>query len=137
MDSNRTKIMITPSNEVLAVCIVCGKKTGLPLGEWLDLDDLIKGVRHAPCASGRRGVSAAPDVLRRFFDECTIVNPTAYVSMEALRDAFDAWPGNGGRYSEYSTFGRWARQILPAGVRVERRRLDNERQNWVIGLRLK
>ena len=128
--------MITPSGELLAVCVTCGKKSGLSLGEWLDLSDLIEGLRHAPCDKGQRGVSHAPDLLRRFFDERTQITPGAHVSMEALRGAFDDWPGNQGRSAEYSTFSRWARQILPDNVRFERRRLDGQRQNWVINLRL-
>lgn len=136
MDLSNIKIMITPGGELLSLCAACGRKSNLSLGEWLDLGDVAKHLRHAPCGAGRPGVSTAPEVIRRFFAERTEVAAGRYVSMEELRAAFDAWPDNEGRYAEYSTFGRWARQVLPPEARVERRRLDDQRQNWVINLRL-
>lgn len=99
-------------------------------------------MRHAP-GCGKPviergpGTFPTPDRIRRFVAQRMERAPGQHVSIAALMTAWDDWEGNEGHYAAPNTFGRWIRQSVPDGVTVQRRRLDNDRQNWVIGMRLR
>lgn len=132
----RTRILII-DNAAHLLCLECGRNEAVPV-DWQSLAELADAARHGPCDQlGQPGVSPAPERFRRFVDECMVLDAGRQVSMEAARDAYDEWPGNEGHLAEYSTFGRWFRQVMPAGVRVHRRLIDGERHNWIIGMRLR
>lgn len=129
-----------------AMCTDCGVLARLtPAPQWWTVGDLREAgervIEHLPrCgrpAPGTPGVIPTPDRMYRFVAECMELAPDEYVSIETLMSEWDGWDGNEGHYAAFSTFGRWLRQALPEGVKVERKRLDNQRQNWVIGMRLR
>lgn len=134
-----------PSGVLEIFCGGCGSKANLLMDHWLTPQELEAGAKEAvthrrgcghSAALGAPGIVAAPDRIRRFVADRMVMAPGDCVSMEALRDAYDDWPGNENTSAEYSTFGRWIRQAVPDGVTVERRRIGTERHNWIMGMRL-
>jgi hypothetical protein len=135
------------ADALLIMCIGCGIEGRIADPRWMSLPELARvsndaiahlptcGRTHAP-ADGRIA-PPAPQRIHAFVSECMVLEDGAYVSMEDLRAAYDGWPGNELAYADYTTFGKWIRQAIPAGARVVRKRLDGERQNWIMGMRLR
>lgn len=128
--------MIT-AEAVTLLCSACGHTATLTGPHWRTLTELAAAAEHGPCDRPAVGVSSAPERIRRFVAERMEVAPGAHVATDDVRRAYDDWPGNEGRYSDGSTFGRWFRQVMPAGVHVQRSRIDDRRENWIMGMRLK
>lgn len=116
------------------MCVACGGEWPIA-GSWLSFADLAAATAHR-CGDPADGDPVDPAVAR-FVAERLTAEAGAYVSMESVREAWETWPAGDGRYPPSGLFARKVRAALPPGVDVRRRRIGEERQTWIMGMRLR